>query len=190
MKLLMLLALMSCSAVPVRVADKHAPQASFPVGQTIYFEGEVNWDSVAAFQAKLYRIEGPVTVVINTFGGGVFAGQRMAQAIERHGEVTCRVEGSAMSMGLYVLQSCEHREMTAWSLLLGHEASGGAEGQPDEIYRSAEFLRKLSHALAAYIVRNSNMTVEQYEAAVAHGGELLLTADEALRFGFIDSIRY
>ncbi len=72
------------------------------------------------------------------------------------------------------------------SLLMGHEPAGGTQGQPDEVGRVQEVLRKLNHAMAAFITARTHMSVEEYEAKIAHGGELWLTYDEAIRLGFTD----
>ncbi len=161
--------------------------ASAPTPQ-LYFNAEVDETSVEATVAWLDRNPGPVVIVINSPGGSVFAGLELAHVIQTRGEVTCRVDGMAASMALYLLESCERREMTPSSFLLGHEASGAVRGQPDELERGFRFLKLLSHCLAVFITQRTHVSIADYEAATAHGGEYLLSASDALKAGFIDAI--
>lgn len=181
MKILaLLLTLLSCAAYP------RSPERSH-----IIFNAEVDGDSVEAFVKELKEADSgdsPIVVEINTPGGSVFAGFQMSRAIEQSkNQVVCVVDGMAASMGLYILQSCDVRIMTARSLLMGHQPGAGAQGQQDELKKMGVILEKLNLVMAAHITSRMSIGIDEYLSLVAHGAELWLTPTEALAIGAIDS---
>lgn len=78
--------------------------------------------------AKILRLseesKKPIYVLVNSFGGSVFAGIGFVQAIDRvktRGvKVKCVVTGSAMSMATHILSACSHRYALPTSLIMWH----------------------------------------------------------------------
>ncbi len=196
--LALVLAFVSCvhpgpTAQTFRLFEPEAPK-DFVVDGHIYFETGVNEDSVRDFVEELEAEEKAdgataVTVHINSPGGSVFAGFKMGQALERSKlKSVCVVDGMAASMGFYILQSCTERTMTDRSLLMGHAPATSTSGMEQEMANTLALLKALNHAMATHITARSNMTLAEYLQKIAGGGELWLTSDEALRWGFVDSI--
>lgn len=188
---LLLVLFVSCSHAPK--PGSYFQGASASATPRILFDGDVDSDTVMAFEAQLDAANAAgakrVIVEINTPGGSVGAGMKMSKAIERSGAtVICVVDGMAASMGLYILQSCDVRLMTSRSLLMGHEPATSVRGQPDDIEATKELLVKLNHALTFHIVRRMTLTVAEYEARVAHRHEWWMTCDEALAVGAVDGV--
>jgi ATP-dependent Clp protease protease subunit len=130
-----------------------------------------------------------IIIHIDSPGGSVYAGQEMAKAIEASTvPITCVVDGMAASMGLYILQACDYRTMTARSLLMAHGPSTqNASGTAADLAAESDLLLKLSRALAHHIVRRTVYTVDQYLAIIARG-DFWIGCETALELGFVDEI--
>lgn len=130
-----------------------------------------------------------VVVEIDSQGGSVAAGMLIAKDIERYpGVVVCVVDGQAMSMALFILQSCDVRVMTPRSVLMAHQPSTRTSGQPTVIQDTAEYLKRLNIAMAKHITRRSNISLEYYLNRIQHGQEWYMAFDEAVQYGFVDLV--
>lgn len=190
--LLVALLCLSCTHVPQAPASSFTAQALETQASQpwIVFNSDVNSESAETLIKQIQLADQgdkPILIEINTPGGSVFDGFEISRAIEatKH-PVVCVVDGMAASMGLYILQSCHIRMMTHRSLLMGHEPSGGARGQQDDLKKMGMVLEKLNFVMAAHISFKTKLTPAQYMELIAHGSELWLTPDEALSLGFAD----
>lgn len=152
---------------------------------------EIDGDMAVALVSFLSLHPGPARININSPGGGVFAAYDMFAAIEKHGDVTCVVDGMAASAAFAVLQSCQHRTMTARSLGMAHDAAiGGLIGGQSLLFRNiAERLRVISEAMAHQVCQRATMPYAACRSMFADGREHWVTAQEALAEGFADSVK-
>lgn len=180
----------------------HAPSARSPLGSfssaapshRLLFNESVEDETVDALigsiNAANNRGDKRIVIEINTPGGSVWAGMRLAKAIEESpAPVTCVVDGMAASMGFYILQSCHTRVMTRRSLLMTHQpATGGLLYGPAEKYEGlAELLRKLSHAMVEHMAARMKISVADFEKRI-DGKDWWLTNDEAVAVGAVDAL--
>jgi ATP-dependent protease ClpP protease subunit len=95
--------------------------------------GEVSPESVSAVLDVLKEHpDEPVSITINSGGGSVMPGLELARAIEKHGNVTCTVNGMAASMAFVILQACQWRITTPDSILMQHPPSLSLDGNMDK----------------------------------------------------------
>ena len=137
---------------------------------------------VGGHRAVLLEIDSP--------GGSVFAGLRLAKAIERSPiPVYCVVDGVALSMGYYLLQSCEQRIMTARSILMIHEPSisSFAQSTPGQLQDRANMLRALSRALVEHMALRMKISADELEAKI-RDRDWWMEHREALQVGAIDAV--
>jgi len=201
MKHLMLVALLLLSScTPVRLSVE-GPTAQFffeePVAEVpvkdgiIVFDQPVNEESVKAFHKTLKDVlnDKPKNVIVRlqSPGGSVFAGFDMARDIEESPvPVICYADQYVASMGSYILEACDVRIMLDNSIAMMHQVATSSSGQLNKHLSTISELIALDHAMAHFIVAKSKMTVEEYEKRTSGGLEFWMSADEALKFGFID----
>jgi len=170
------------------------PEALPIVGDhTILFEDGIDSGSVQSLELALDKLaeDRPkeIQIVIDSTGGSILAGMRMAKLIERYpAQVTCTVDGLAASMAMAVLASCDHRQMTERSSLMGHAGSTAVEGQENQLRNGAEAIRVLSRQVAAQTVKSSRVSVDEFLEKTAGGLEWWLAPSEALDRGFVEKV--
>ena len=135
----------------------------------------------------------PVTININSPGGSVTDGLALYDTIlrlRRKGhKVTTRGMGMVASMASVLLQAGDERILDKRAKLLIHEGSATIRGtMSDGEMEDMQFFRKLlrDDILDIYVER-SNMTKRQIEAKWKRR-DWVLTADEALKYGFVDRV--
>lgn len=159
----------------------------------IVFEEDVSEQSVnqAIQYLEQANAEGAKTIVmlLNTPGGSVLDGWRLARAMEDSpAPVVCVVDGWAASMGFYLLQSCDVRLMTKRSMLMAHEPSIRGGGGNEHDYREmAVLLEKMNRALAEHAAARMQMTVAQFMARIQNT-DWWMNWDEALAVGAVDGV--
>ncbi len=99
---------------------------------TVYVYSDIGWIGATAeeFVGELKNITAPkITVRINSYGGSVFEGIAIFNALRSHpAEVTTQVDGIAASIASVIAQAGDHRVMLDASEMMIHEATGIAIG--------------------------------------------------------------
>lgn len=156
--------------------------------------GEIDTLSVLPLIAAFEEAPATVTLVIDSPGGGVYAGLSLIRAMraaqERGTGIVCIVKngGMAASMAAVVLEACDLRLMGRQSSILFHTASvGGAQGNKWELERLAKEIDSLNHRMAIFIAGRLNITLAAYEAQVADR-DWWLGYEEALEVGAVDGV--
>lgn len=131
---------------------------------------------------------------INSFGGVIFSGLDFIQHIEdskkKYGIRTkCYVDTRAYSMGAVILESavCDERYMTKRSSLLFHQASTGAEGNPNDVKEALDFLKILTKNLEEICAERMGMKLQDFHAKQALSA-WILDWEEALAVKAIDGV--
>src|SRR6266404_5019680 len=109
----------------------------------VEYHGPIAQDPVRSVRAVLDAANRAgverVVLELNTDGGNVNAGYEFARAIESSkAPVACVVDGSARSMGFFILQACRVRLATPRSILMVHEPLyvNGMEGKTEVDFRN------------------------------------------------------
>lgn len=106
--------------------------------------GEVNEDTITKVILELSGSTAPVTYLyINSFGGSVFAGNRLIQYFTTTEKKIVCVAQVAISMAHQILQACQTRVGTPDNVLMQHRMTAGAQGNVDQMTGLTEVLRKL-----------------------------------------------
>ncbi len=152
--------------------------------------------SMSKFMNLAAAGEKAITLRIDSFGGGIFLGNRWVKALEdvkkRNGiVVTCIVDGAAYSMGAVILESplCDVRLATTRSTILFHNGSSGAKGTAEDLREAAAFLDAINVAMALTCSERIGMTLADYKAKIAHA-DWMMAAPEAESAGVIDGIAH
>lgn len=133
----------------------------------------------------------PVTVLLNSPGGSVFAGLAIFDTLLalRHAgtEVTTIAYGMAASMGSILLQAGDVRMMAPNSYLMIHEVSSGVRGTVSDVEDTTKFMKKLQNKALDILSERSTLTRETIRRRSSRM-DWWMDAEEALEAGFIDTI--
>ena len=160
----------------------------------IFLADEVTDDLASLVVAQLLFLEAEdnakdVTIYINSPGGSVTAGMAIYDTMQY---IKCDVSticiGEAASMGAFLLAGGTKGKRFALpnSEIMIHQPSGGAQGQATEIQIVAEQILKTKKKLNEILSQNTGKSYE--EIARDTERDNWMTADEALKYGIIDSV--
>jgi ATP-dependent protease ClpP protease subunit len=172
--------------LPVEGADTKVP--------VIFFDRDVDDEGVDAAIKEIDKANDngakAIVLELDTYGGSVDAGRKLVKAIERSkAPVHCVADGNAMSMGFYLLQSCDTRTMTDESVLMIHGITSGGEfaGKAYQWESRASMLQHEDEAFCKHEARRMKLTAEQLCEKVRFT-EWFLDADEALSVQAVDAV--
>ena len=127
-----------------------------------------------------------IEVEINSGGGDVIAGNEIYTALRMYkGNVTCMIVGMAASAASYIA-TARKCVMTPVGLYMIHNASGSARGDYHALDKGSEILQTVNKAITAAYAEKTAMKQEQLLELMDK--ETWLTAEEAVAYGFVDSI--
>lgn len=125
-------------------------------------------------------------VEINSGGGDVIAGNEIYTALRMYkGNVTCMIVGMAASAASYIA-TARKCVITPVGLYMIHNASGSASGDYHVLDKGSEILQTVNKAITAAYAEKTSMSQEKILELMDK--ETWLTADEAVAYGFVDSI--
>jgi ATP-dependent Clp protease, protease subunit len=166
--------------------------------QRVYpFAKEVNEESVSAaiswLTQKAAESKDPITIRLTTPGGSVVHGLALydtIKQIEAQGiEVNIVGIGYVASMGTILMQAATHREMTENASFMVHEISSALPKEKlfameDSVEYDKKLWARLANILAARSTFKDGVAVRRWNAH----HDKWLSADEALKLGFIDKV--
>tara|TARA_R110002074_G_scaffold67293_5_gene158495 strand:+ start:1276 stop:2322 length:1047 start_codon:yes stop_codon:yes gene_type:complete len=124
---------------------------------------------------------------INCVGGDVFEGMAIYNVLlKRTQKTTVYIEGIAASMGSIIALAGDEVIMSENSLYMIHNAWGGTMGEASDMRKYANILEKLSNESADIYSKKTGMSIEEVKDMMNE--ETWMNAEEALGFGFIDSV--
>ncbi|MEU9805033.1 head maturation protease, ClpP-related [Mycobacterium sp. NPDC050853] len=128
-----------------------------------------------------------VTVRINSYGGEVFEGIAILNAIRGlDATTTVVVDGIAASIASVIAMGGDHVVMNQNAQLMIHNAWNFASGNADELQRVADGLRSMSGNIATVYAAKAGGTAEEWQARM--NDETWYTADEAVAAGLADEV--
>lgn len=127
-----------------------------------------------------------LTVLVNSSGGSVMAGQEIYSLLSGRSDVEIKVQSLAGSAAS-VIAMANHCEISPVAMIMIHNVSMfGASGDYHDMQKNAEILRQMNAALAgAYTAKTGR---SQEEILKLMDRETWLTANQALEMGFVDGI--
>lgn len=150
----------------------------------------LEWDSTCPSDIKNALATKPenekLTVLVNSGGGSVMAGQEIYSLLSGRNDVEIKVQSLAGSAAS-VIAMANHCEISPVAMIMIHNVSmSGASGDYHDMQKNAEILRQMNAALAsAYTAKTGK---SQEEILKLMDRETWLTANQALEMGFVDGI--
>lgn len=150
----------------------------------------LEWDSTCPGDirsALMTKPEGEtLTVLINSGGGSVMAGQEIYSMLQWRDDVEIKIQSLAGSAAS-VIAMAGKSEISPVAMIMIHNVSmSGASGDYHDMQKNAEILKQMNSALAnAYISKTGK---SQEEILKMMDRETWITANQALEMGFVDGI--
>ena len=150
----------------------------------------LDWDSTSPADIKNALMTKPqgekLTVLINSGGGSVMAGQEIYSMLHGRDDIEIKVQSLAGSAAS-VIAMANHCEISPVAMIMIHNVSmSGAAGDYHDMQKNAEILRQMNAALAGAYTAKTGRTQEEILRLMDR--ETWLTANQALEMGFVDGI--
>lgn len=160
----------------------------------LVLEGTVVAAKMEALTEKLEEVpdDGIVHLVISSYGGSVDAGLHFInrlQALKAQGmvkEFNCYIQDNAMSMAAMISSYCNSLGIHKFGSFLHHPASYGVRGSHPVIEKRVVYIGKWLDNVWVEVAENYGIKSKQFTELV--GDEILLEANDTVRYGFADYI--
>lgn len=150
----------------------------------------LEWDSTSPNDVRDAINTNPkgekLTVMINSGGGSVMAGQEIYSMLHGRDDVEIVIQSLAGSAAS-VIAMANQNEMSPVAMIMVHNVSmRGASGDYHDMKKNAEILQEMNRALAAAYVAKTGR--DEDEILKLMDRETWITANQALEMGFVDKI--
>jgi ATP-dependent protease ClpP protease subunit len=142
------------------------------------------------FRNELSQYKGKdITVWIDSYGGDVFAGAGIYNALKEHdGKVTVKIDGKAMSAASVIAMAGDEIIMSPVGIMMIHNPLSYASGYASDLRKTADVLDTVKETiLNAYV---SKVKKSRNEISEMMDNETYMDANTALKEGFVDGILY
>jgi ATP-dependent protease ClpP protease subunit len=166
--------------------DKVIEEISKVYGMTAVKNNYAFGEIVACAENAVDTLE----IEIHTSGGSVFEGGRIYNELkslrERGVYVTARINTLAASMGSVIAMGADKVVIASNGKIMIHEASGGMQGDSEDLARYAALLEEISDDIAEIYSEKTGM--EKYKIRKMMKSETWMSAKQAVEMGFADEI--
>lgn len=165
----------------------------------MFFTGAINSQSAASFRAELEEWAarragkpGHIRIIMDSPGGEVFAASGVIDELwrlrfEKH-KITIVVNGMAASAAGWILQAADERIIGPNSWIMIHGVSSSASGKIGAIEADLALTKRLEAKGLNFLAQRSKLPMEEIKRHIDSGEDWWLDAQEALKYGFVDSI--
>lgn len=137
------------------------------------------------------RPEKEVHVYVNTYGGCVYTGMAIYDAMQKiPNKVTTIGTGKIMSCGNLIMAGGNRRIMTPGSSYMFHDISSGTWGSPSEMRADLDHTEALGKRFCAILAKTCKLTTDKLMELSAAKKNWYWTPEECLEMGLIDEIGY
>lgn len=157
--------------------------------KVIPISGVIGWDVTGSqIRGLLKEANGEeIEIQLASVGGLVFDGLEIYNLIKNYeGKKTARLVGVSASMGSYIPLAADRIIAEENSVVMIHNAWGGAIGQASDLRAEANVLDGLSAILAEAYAKKTGKTSEEIHAAM--DAETWFFGHEMVEFGLVDEI--
>ncbi len=161
-------------------------------GSTVAITGVIDSGTYAAVIDHLNDAEGPLTFILNSGGGDVFAGLGIYSAIRDYAEgddniVTAKVFGLAGSAASIIMAAADERVMDQGGQVMIHMPWGLAIGEAKDLRRTADALDSIADGMTALYSARFGGTANSWMKVME--AETWYTAERAKKAGVATSVR-
>lgn len=137
---------------------------------------------------SLESVTDDIIIKLNSPGGDVFEGIEIYNYLKDHpSNITVEVTGIAASAATFITAGANEVIMNVGTSLMIHEASTFTWGNKSDIQKTLNALETIDESILSIYSEKTGQSNEQLEEWMNE--EKWFTADEAVEFGFADSIK-
>lgn len=130
-----------------------------------------------------------ITVWIDSYGGSVFAGASIYNALKEHkGKVTVKVDGKAMSAASVIAMAGDEVLMSPVAVMMIHNPLTGVYGDMHNLRKVADILDEVKDSIVNAYVLKTGKSREEISALMDE--EFYMSANTALKNKFVDGVLY
>lgn len=143
-----------------------------------------------AFKEELSEFTGrDITVWIDSYGGSVFAGASIYNALKEHnGKVTVKIDGKAMSAASVIAMAGDEILMSPVALMMIHNPLTGVYGDMHDLRKVANVLDEVKESIINAYVNKTGRSHDDISAMM--DDEMWMSANVAVKEGFADGVLY
>ena len=166
-------------------------------GETeLYFEGPISTDTwyddeitPAMFRDELAKINGNLTVWLNSCGGDVFAASQIYSMLRNHkGKITVKIDALAASAASVVAMAGDETLISPTGMIMCHDPSCLASGNKADMEKAIELLEEVKESIINAYEQKTHLS--RAKIAKMMSDETWLNAKKALQLGFVDGILF
>ena len=150
----------------------------------------LEWDATCPADIKNALLTKPqgesLTVLINSGGGSVLAGQEIYSLLHGRGDVEIQVQSMAGSAASVIAMANTCKISPVAMIMIHNVSMSGASGDYHDMQKNVEILKQMNAALAAAYTEKTGMSQEEILRLMDR--ETWITANQALEMGFVDEI--
>lgn len=181
---------------------------TFNVEERVFVLGEVDQESVNVLIKKIKEINirddilqytyekkneiyhrMPIALIINSYGGDVYAGLGLINAIENSvTEVHTFCYGAAMSCGFIVFLAGHQRFTGRHATFMIHEPLHGHFDRHHFVINEVKEAKRVKDMVFAYICNNTKITPQTLKEKCGNGNDWYINAKHAVQLGIADAI--
>lgn len=143
-----------------------------------------------AFKEELSEFTGrDITVWIDSYGGSVFAGASIYNALKEHnGKVTVKIDGKAMSAASVIAMAGDEILVSPVAIMMIHNPLTGIYGDMHDLRKVADVLDEVKESIINAYVIKTNLSREKISEMMDE--ETYMSAATAVKYGFADGTLY
>ncbi len=151
---------------------------------------KIPYSSPNKFREALAEHKGKdITVWIDSWGGDVFAGVGIYNALKEHdGKVIVKIDGKAVSAGSIIAMAGEKVLMAPGSIMMTHNPWSYAAGEAKDMLHMAEVLDEIKESIINIYEIKTGRSREELSTLMDE--ETWMSAKKAVAEGFADGILY
>jgi len=135
---------------------------------------------------KLGKVD-TINLRINSPGGSVFDGVAIYNTLKRHpARLEVDVDGIAASIASVIAMAGDEIRIAANAMMMIHDPYGMSMGNSDEMRKTADLLDQIKGTIVDTYAKRTGETDSTIAAMMSN--ETWMTADEARRYGFADTV--
>jgi ATP-dependent Clp protease, protease subunit len=156
----------------------------------IYEWFEIPCASPNSFRNELAKYKSmDITVWIDSYGGDVFAGAGIYNALKEHdGKVTVKIDGKAMSAASVIAMAGDEILMSPVGIMMIHNPLTYAQGDMRAMRKAADVLDTVKETIINAYVAKTGRTEEEISSMM--DDETWMSANVAVKEGFADNVLY
>lgn len=166
-------------------------------GETeLVFNGAISEDTwfgdeitPAMFRNELSKVNGNLTVWLNSPGGDVFAASQIYTMLKNHkGKVTVKIDGIAASAASVVAMAGDETLIAPTAMLMIHDPACYAAGNKADMEKAIELLEEVKESIINAYEEKCHLSRSKIAKMMSE--ETWLNAKKALQLGFVDGILF